>query len=152
MELPASSRSGVRARRGEDPLLEKGAVAKVKKNAEKQERTIVFIDESGRSERPHISRTWSPRGQTPIVQYHFNWKTLSVIAGVTWHNFYFQLVPGAIRSPQVIIFLKCLMTHIKFKMLCVANTSAHFPRTFLIPHRLYGYQPFPAHKAISLDR
>ena len=25
-------------------------------------------------------RTWSPRGQTPVLQYHFNWKTLSAYA------------------------------------------------------------------------
>jgi hypothetical protein len=26
-----------------------------------------------------------------VLQYHFNWKTLSAIAGVTWWNFYFRL-------------------------------------------------------------
>jgi hypothetical protein len=65
---------------------------------------IVFIDESGLSERPHRCRTWAPRGQTPVLQYHFNWKMLSAIAGVTWWNFYFRLFPGAIRSPQIIEF------------------------------------------------
>jgi transposase len=98
-------------------------VATVKKNAERQGRTIVFVDESGLSERPHRCRTWSPRGQTPIVQYHFNWKTLSAIAGVTWWNFYFQLFPGAIRSPQVIIFLKHLLAHIKGDLLVIWDGS-----------------------------
>jgi hypothetical protein len=32
-------------------------------------------------------RTWAPRGQTPVLQYHFNWKVLSAIAGITWWNF-----------------------------------------------------------------
>jgi transposase len=98
-------------------------VATVKKNAERQGRTIVFVDESGLSERPHRCRTWSPRGQTPIVQYHFNWKTLSAIAGVTWWNFYFQLFPGAIRSPQVVIFLKHLLAHIKGDLLVICDGS-----------------------------
>ena len=40
-----------------------------------------------------------------MLQYHFNWKTLSAMAGVTWWNFYFRLFPGTIRSPQVIEFL-----------------------------------------------
>jgi hypothetical protein len=44
-----------------------------------ERRTIVFIDESGLSERPPRVRTWAPRGPTPVLQYHFNWKVLSVI-------------------------------------------------------------------------
>jgi len=28
------------------------------------------------SERPHRVRTWAPRGQTPVLQHHFNWKVL----------------------------------------------------------------------------
>jgi len=34
-----------------------------------------------------------------VLQYHFNWKTLSAIAGVPCWNFYFRMFPGAIRSP-----------------------------------------------------
>jgi hypothetical protein len=52
-----------------------------------ERRTIVFIDESGLSERPHRVHTWAPRGQTRVLQYYFNWKVLSVIAGITWRNF-----------------------------------------------------------------
>ena len=59
----------------------------------------MFVDESGLSEWPNRYRTWSPRGQTPVLQYHFNWKSLSAIAGVTWSRFYFRLYPGAIKSP-----------------------------------------------------
>jgi transposase len=54
------------------------------KKAHKEERTIVFIDESGLSEPPTVMRTWAPRGETPVLQYHFNWKQLSAIAGVSW--------------------------------------------------------------------
>ena len=48
---------------------------------------IVFIDESGLSERPTRVRTWAPKGQTPVVQFHFNWKHVSAIAGLTRLNF-----------------------------------------------------------------
>ena len=48
----------------------------------------MFIDESGLSQRPHRCRTWSPKGQTPVLQYSFNWKKLSAVAGITWWNFY----------------------------------------------------------------
>ena len=66
-----------------------------------------------------MCRTWSPRGQTPIVQYSFQWKTLSAIAGLTWWNFYFQLYPSSIRSAQVVEFLKALTQHIAQPLLIV---------------------------------
>jgi hypothetical protein len=69
-------------------------------------RVIFLADESGLSQRPHRVRTWAPRGQTPVLQYCFKWKSLSAAAGLTAWNFYFRIYPGAIESPQVIDFLK----------------------------------------------
>ncbi len=54
-----------------------------------------------------------------MLQFHFNWKTLSAVAGVTWWNFYFRLFPGSIRSPQVVEFLTHLLRHIPGKLLIV---------------------------------
>jgi transposase len=71
------------------------------------------------SERPHRKRTWAPKGQTPVLQYHFNWKTLSAVAGITFWNFYFRLFAGAIRSPQIIEFLTYLLRHLPSKLLIV---------------------------------
>ena len=71
------------------------------------------------SQRPHRVRTWSPRGQTPVLQYHFNWKTLAAVAGVTWRRFYFRLFPGAIRSAQVIEFLEHLLRQVRGELLVV---------------------------------
>lgn len=51
--------------------------------------------------------------------YHFNWKTLSAMAGVTWWNFHFRLFPGSIRSPQVVEFLSHLLRHIPGKLLII---------------------------------
>jgi len=42
------------------------------KKAHKEGRTILFIDESGISQRPHRVRTWSPCGETPPLPYHFH--------------------------------------------------------------------------------
>ena len=84
-----------------------------------EKRTIVFIDESGLSERPHRVRTWAPRGQTPVLQYHFNWKTLSAAAGITWWNFYFRLYPKTMRMPEVVNFLGHLLRHLTGKLLGV---------------------------------
>ena len=54
------------------------------KKALGERRTIVLIDEGGLSERPHRVRTWVPRGQTRVLQYHFDWKVLSATTGITW--------------------------------------------------------------------
>ena len=51
---------------------------------------IVFIDESGISERPTRVRTWALKGQTPIIQFHFNWNHVSIIAGLSRTNFLFR--------------------------------------------------------------
>jgi hypothetical protein len=44
------------------------------------------VDESGISECPTRVRTWAPKGQTPIIQFHFNWNPVSLIAGLTRTN------------------------------------------------------------------
>jgi len=80
---------------------------------------IVFIDESGLSERPCRARTWAPRGQTPVLQYSFTWKQLSVIAGVSLWRFYFRLYNGTIRSAQIVEFLKSLHATIGSKLLII---------------------------------
>jgi transposase len=54
-----------------------------------------------------------------VLQYHFNWKVLSAIAGITWWSFYFRLFPGAIRGPQLIEFLTHLLRHIPGKLLVI---------------------------------
>jgi transposase len=94
-------------------------VAGTKKIAARQGRIIVFIDESGLSERPCRARTWAPRGQTPVLQYSFSWKQLSVIGGVSLWRFYFRLFAGSIRTPQVIEFLKALRATIGRKLLII---------------------------------
>lgn len=99
--------------------MENQALADTKKNAAKEGRVIVFVDESGLSERPTLVRTWAPRGQTPVIQYSFTWKQLSVIAGVSFWRFYFRLFPGAIRAPQCVEFLSALKRHIGRKLLVI---------------------------------
>jgi hypothetical protein len=68
-------------------------------------------------------RTWAPRGQTPVLQYHFNWKVLSAIAGITWWNFYFQLYQRTIRAPQMVDFLAHLLRHLPGRLLVIWDRS-----------------------------
>jgi transposase len=94
-------------------------VARVKKKALLEERTIVLVDESGLTQKPHRVSTWSPKGQTPVLQHAFSWDNLAAIAGLTWWNFYFRLFEGTIKSPQVVEFLKHLQRHVPGKLLII---------------------------------
>ena len=74
-------------------------------------------------------RTWSPRGETPVLQYNFNWDTISAAAGITFFNFYFRLYEGTIKSPEVVDFLRALLRHIPGPLLIVWDRlSAHKSR------------------------
>lgn len=54
-----------------------------------------------------------------MLQYSFNWKQLSLIAGVTWWRFYFRFFHGAITGVQVVEFLKALKSTIGRKLLVI---------------------------------
>ncbi|MCC7040799.1 MAG: IS630 family transposase [Burkholderiales bacterium] len=90
---------------------------------------MVFIDESGLSERCPVTRTWGRRGQTPIIQQSFTWKQMSAIAGLSWWRFYFRFVDGAVKSAQIIEFLGALKRQIRHKLLIVWDgVGAHKSR------------------------
>jgi transposase len=84
-----------------------------------QKRVIVFVDESGLSQRPTRIRTWSPIGQTPHLEFNFNWKTLSAMAGVSFYQFYFKLIVGSVKTPHVIEFLQQLQERIGRPLLVI---------------------------------
>jgi transposase len=106
-------------------------MARFKKKARQQRRTIVFIDESGLSTRPTRVRTWAPRGQTPVLHETFNWKSLSIIGGLALWRFYFQIHKGSIKSPQVVEFLRHLQRHIPGKILVLWD-GAPIHRSLLV--------------------
>lgn len=108
LQLPTPLGVGARTQRNGDLQVEAAGLAGANKNAAKQWRTIVFIDESGLSERLTSARTWAPRGHTPVLHYPFNWHHLSVIAGISFTRFYFRLFAGAIKRPQIVEFINAL--------------------------------------------
>jgi transposase len=74
-------------------------------------------------------RTWAQRGQTPVLAFNFNYETLSAVAGMTFWNFYFQLFPKSIRSPQVIEFLGHLKRYLRRPVLVIWDRlSSHKSR------------------------
>lgn len=59
-----------------------------------------------------------------MIQETFGWKSLSVIAGITLWNFYFQIHPGSIKSPEVIKFLEALRRHLSAPLLILWDGAA----------------------------
>jgi DDE superfamily endonuclease len=54
------------------------------KNARRRKAAIVFFDESGISLTPIVRSTWAPKGHTPVICHHFNWKRVSMAAGLCY--------------------------------------------------------------------
>ena len=84
-------------------------------------------------------RTWAPRGQTPVLQYHFTWKVLSAVAGITWWNFYFRLYRRTIHGAEVVDFLSHLLRHLPGKLLVVWDGlpahRGHAVKAFIAAHQ-----------------
>lgn len=81
--------------------MEKAYLAGTQKKARREGRLILFVDESGISQRPTRVRTWAPKGESPVVQFHFNWDHVSIIAGMHLSGVPFRLHDGAIRKEEV---------------------------------------------------
>ena len=134
-------------------------MAGVKKNAARRRATLVFLDESGFSERPAVRRTWAPRGQTPVLTHRFrSWNNLSVIGALAYRvgspqrsRVFLRMHTGAVRSPQIIRFLQHLRRHIRGPILLLWDglhahrslaTQAYLrTHSWLTVHRLPAYAP-----------
>lgn len=99
--------------------MEETHLARAKKKSLKERRTLVFVDESGLSERPSVVRTWARKGQTPQLVFSHAWGKLSVIAGITWWEFYFRLYRGSIKAAQAVEFLGHLRRQIRGRLLVI---------------------------------
>jgi transposase len=67
-----------------------------------------------------VIRRLSPaRREKTGLQYNFNWKSLSVAAGLTLWNFYFRLYADSVKKAQVVDFLQALVRHLRLPLLVV---------------------------------
>jgi hypothetical protein len=93
-------------------------LAQVKKNARARGAWIVFQDESGFSLLPSVRSTWAPKGQTPVLHHHFNWKRLSMSAAVCFRpdgseaSLVFAMQPGSYNDESIMEFLTELHRHL----------------------------------------
>ena len=91
----------------------------LKRRAEAERRTIVFVDECGFSQKSTAKRTWAPEGETPVIEMNFNWEKLSVIGGISLKSIYFQVHEESIKSAQVIEFLQHLERYIRGNIMVI---------------------------------
>lgn len=91
-----------------------------KKGALDDGRTIVWVDESGFYLLPGTVRTYAPRGETPTLQVRLTRDHLAAIGGVTPDGDFFLLVQErAIRSTDVVRFLRHLLVHVPGTLLVI---------------------------------
>jgi len=112
-----------------------GRLAAYKKGAQATGATVIFIDETGFSQRPNVRRTYAPRGQTPVFKEHFNWKRLSALGAVAWRpgqattRLLLSARPGSLSTPEVIEFLRNLRRHVRGPVVIVWDgLSSHRSR------------------------
>lgn len=88
-------------------------MARGKKGALKEQRTILFADEAGVYLLPMAIRTWGPVGVTPIVEETLTRDHLSVIAALTpAGQLYTHVLEHAFNGPSIVSFLKQLLRQI----------------------------------------
>ena len=106
-------------------------MAWAQKKARREGRLIVFIDESGLSQRPTRVRTWALKGHSPVVQFCFNWDHVSVIAGMHFRGVCFRIHEGSVKKEEVVEFLKALKAQYRRPLLVLLD-SARPHRSLLV--------------------
>jgi len=64
-----------------------------------------------------------------VVQFHFDWKHISLIAGMHLKGVCFRLHDGSIKKQEVVAFLKALKAHLPQRLLVIWDRAkAHCSR------------------------
>ncbi len=100
-----------------------------KKNAARLGAHIVFADESGFLLIPHVAKTWSPVGQTPVIYHRYRRDKISVISGVSVSpkrqhlGLFYQLYFQNIGQEEVCEFLRHLLRHLRGPVIALLDNS-----------------------------
>ena len=106
---------------------------------------MVFVDESGFSERPPLRRSWAPRGKTPVVRLRGRcWRRVSAIGALAYRldgseaRVFLCMHEDNIRTAQVLRFLSHLRRHLDGPVLIIWDgLNAH--RSPSVRRRLAEY-------------
>jgi transposase len=125
------------------------------KNAARCGAHLVFVDESGFLLAPNVTRTWAPRGRTPVVYHLYKHDRLSAISALAVSPrqrrlaLYLQLRPRALDGLDVGIFLVYLLRHIRGRIVLLWDQgSIHRRREvtlFLRQHPRVRVEEFPSY-------
>jgi transposase len=97
-----------------------GNLARPSSKAQAEDRTIFFVDEAGFYLLPFVTRTYAPRGQTPVLRTPLSRDHLSAISAVTPAGQLFTHVQEeAFRGPAVVTFLRQLLRQVPGKLLVI---------------------------------
>jgi len=99
----------------------------IKKKALEEGRLIVYIDEAAFNLLCAVAKTWSLKGETPLLETGCRYQPLSVISAVTEEgDFYYSLQQQAFTAPDVVDFLRFLILQIDLPLLIIwDNASIH---------------------------
>ncbi len=124
-----------------------GALARAKKKLGLNG-TVVFIDETGFSERPPLRRTWGPKGETPVVAVRGRcWKRVSAIGALSYRldgsesRVFLCMHDDNIRTAQVRQFVSHLHRYLAGPVLLIWDgLNAH--RTLAVRQRIaeFGWE------------
>jgi transposase len=100
-------------------------VPKIRKTVEKYRGILYFQDEANVSLTAFLGKTWSPCGQTPKARVTGKRGGVAAISAVSRQgNLLFRLHNKRIASPEVIDFLKQMLTHHNHRHLVVVMDQA----------------------------
>jgi transposase len=96
------------------------ALARPRKKATAEGRTIVWVDQSGFSLLPLAVRTWAPCGQTPLLRVRLTHDRIAAISGITAAGrLFMQTQERAYHSEDVVRFLRLLLRKIRGQLLVI---------------------------------
>jgi transposase len=109
----------------------KTRLATHQKKGQRQQATVVFLDETGFLLQPVNRRTWAPRGETPVQYASARRDRLSAIGGATLSpqrqriNTYGQFKTGNVVATDVVAFLRHLHRQIGRKLIVLDRFNVH---------------------------
>jgi transposase len=81
---------------------------------------VIFADEAGFYPLPFVTRTYAPRGVTPVLRAPLTHDHLSVISGITpTGRLFTHMQAEAFRGPAIVAFLRQLLRQVPGKLLVI---------------------------------
>ena len=95
-------------------------MADAQKKAQEEQRTILWVDQSGFYLLPMAVRTYAPVGQTPVLRVKLTRDHLAAISAITPQGrLFMQVQDHAYRSEDVVRFLRVLLRKIQGKLVVI---------------------------------